>query len=432
MTREELYELVWTKPMTEVAKSFDVSGSYMARVCTVLNVPRPERGYWAKLAVGKAPAREPLPEAQPGDQLHWSKDGKLHPPPQPRVQIRRRRVSASPVPADSIHPLVRGARQHFETGRPVEDGAYLKPYKRLLLDVTASKTCLDKALTFANDLYIALQLAGRRVVMAPSGQGFHRGRVDEREERREQRNYYHTSLWSPDRPTLVYVGTVAIGLAIVEMSEQALMRYIGNSRYIRDADYIPPKASRGFTDHTWTTTREAPCGRLRLIAYSPYSRVTWTTDWQETKSTPLDKSLRIIVKALESAAVDLVAQLEEADRKAEIARREWEIAEERRRREEDQRRIQQSVKESRDHLGQVIQQWAEIMSIEQFLRGVEDHAANLPGEERQQLIERLTLARSFLGSQNPLDFFLSWKTPGERYQPLYGDGDVPKPSGRDS
>jgi len=165
---------------------------------------------------------------------------------------------------------------------------------------------------------------------------------------------------------------------------------------------------------------------------SPYSRVTWTTDWQETKSTPLDKSLRIIVKALESAAVDLVAQLEEADRKAEIARREWEIAEERRRREEDQRRIQQSVKESRDHLGQVIQQWAEIMSIEQFLRGVEDHAANLPGEERQQLIERLTLARSFLGSQNPLDFFLSWKTPGERYQPLYGDGDVPKPSGRDS
>lgn len=135
---------------------------------------------------------------------------------------------------------------------------------------------------------------------------------------------------------------------------------------------------------------------------------------------------------MESAAVDLVAQLEEADRKAEIARREWEIAEERRRREEDQRRIQQSVKESRDHLGQVIQQWAEIMSIEQFLRGVEDHAANLPGEERQQLIERLTLARSFLGSQNPLDFFLSWKTPGERYQPLYGDGDVPKPSGRDS
>lgn len=423
MTREELYELVWSKPMTEVAKGFDVSGSYMARVCTVLNVPRPERGYWAKLAVGKAPARDPLPEAQPGDQLHWSKDGKLHPPPQPRVQIRRQRTNSTAAPTDSIHPLVRGARQHFETGRPVEEGAYLKPYKRLLLDVTTSKTCLDKALAFANDLYIALQSAGHRVVTAPSGQGFYRGSVDEREERRGQRNNYYTSLWSPDRPTLVYVGTVAIGLAIVEMSEQTLMRYIGNGRYIPDADYLPPKASRRFADHTWTTTRENPSRRLRLVAYSPYPRVTWTTNWQETKSAPLDKSLRTIVKALESAAVGLVAQLEEADWKAEIARREREAAEERRRREEDQRRIQQSFKESRDHLGQVIQQWAEIMNIEQFLRGVEDHAANLSRDERRQVLERLSLARNFLGNQNPLEFFMSWKTPTERYQPLYRDNE---------
>jgi len=53
MTREELYELVWSKPMTEVAKSLGVSGSYMARVCTHLSVPRPNLGYWAKHAVGK-------------------------------------------------------------------------------------------------------------------------------------------------------------------------------------------------------------------------------------------------------------------------------------------------------------------------------------------------------------------------------------------
>ncbi|TFE94137.1 hypothetical protein B5M44_23870 [Shinella sumterensis] len=159
------------------------------------------------------------------------------------------------------------------------------------------------------------------------------------------------------------------------------------------------------------------------MAYSPYSRVTWTTDWQETKSVPLDKSLRTIVKALEAAAVALVAQLEEADRKAEIARREREAAEERRRREEDQRRIQQSFKESRDHLGQVIQQWAEIMNIEQFLRGVEDHAANLSRDERRQVLERLSLARNFLGNQNPLEFFMSWKTPTERYQPLYRDNE---------
>jgi hypothetical protein len=67
ISRDELYQLVWSKPMTKVAEQFDVSGSYLARICTLLNVPRPERGYWAKAAVGKAPAQLPLQPPQPGD-----------------------------------------------------------------------------------------------------------------------------------------------------------------------------------------------------------------------------------------------------------------------------------------------------------------------------------------------------------------------------
>jgi hypothetical protein len=50
ISREALYALVWSEPMTRVAERFGVSGSYMARVCELMNVPRPERGYWAKLA----------------------------------------------------------------------------------------------------------------------------------------------------------------------------------------------------------------------------------------------------------------------------------------------------------------------------------------------------------------------------------------------
>lgn len=57
ITREELHELVWSTPMIKVAEKFEVSGSYLARVCTELRVPRPERGCWAKLAAGKAPQR---------------------------------------------------------------------------------------------------------------------------------------------------------------------------------------------------------------------------------------------------------------------------------------------------------------------------------------------------------------------------------------
>jgi hypothetical protein len=52
-----------------------------------------------------------------------------------------------------VHGLVGGAKSHFEKGRPVDEGAYLKPYKKLLVDVTASLTNLDKALGLANDLF---------------------------------------------------------------------------------------------------------------------------------------------------------------------------------------------------------------------------------------------------------------------------------------
>lgn len=79
ISREELYRLVWAEPMTKVAARFDVSGSYLARMCTLLNVPRPERGYWAKMAVGKAPAQPLLPAPLPGDPLHWSKEGEKLP-----------------------------------------------------------------------------------------------------------------------------------------------------------------------------------------------------------------------------------------------------------------------------------------------------------------------------------------------------------------
>jgi len=54
VSREQLYKEVWAEPMTTVALRYKVSSSFLARVCTWLNVPRPERGYWAKLAVGKA------------------------------------------------------------------------------------------------------------------------------------------------------------------------------------------------------------------------------------------------------------------------------------------------------------------------------------------------------------------------------------------
>jgi hypothetical protein len=67
---------------------------------------------------------------------------------------------------------------------------------------------------------------------------------------------------------------------------------------------------------------------------------------------------------------------------------------------------------------QIIQAWATAMSIEQFFKGVEERAIELPASDQARILDRLQLARESIGTQDPLEFFLSWKAPKERYQPL--------------
>lgn len=205
------------------------------------------------------------------------------------------------------------------------------------------------------------------------------------------------------------------------MSENVTLRYV-NGKYIRESEYVPPRG-RYYVDHSFTTTRDLPSGRMRIVAYSPYGEVRWSKQWQETRTASLRGQIRTIVEAIEAAAPELVAKLKEADRQAEIRRQQWAVEEERRRREEDRRRVEQSIADSKAELRQVIERWSDLTSIERFLAGVEQRAEKLSEAERRHVLERLALARVFLGTQDPLDFFRGWKAPDERYVSRYvGDG----------
>ena len=61
ISRQDLYERVWSTPMTKLAKEFDISDVGLAKACRKNGIPTPPVGYWAKKAHGKAPARPPLP-----------------------------------------------------------------------------------------------------------------------------------------------------------------------------------------------------------------------------------------------------------------------------------------------------------------------------------------------------------------------------------
>ena len=65
-TREEFYELVWSKPVTHLAKEFAISDVALHKICRKHGIPNPPLGWWAKKAAGKKVKQTPLPEARAG------------------------------------------------------------------------------------------------------------------------------------------------------------------------------------------------------------------------------------------------------------------------------------------------------------------------------------------------------------------------------
>lgn len=64
--REELYKLVWTAPVSEVARKLGVSDVGLAKLCRRATIPLPGRGYWARVESGQQISTEPLPPAPAG------------------------------------------------------------------------------------------------------------------------------------------------------------------------------------------------------------------------------------------------------------------------------------------------------------------------------------------------------------------------------
>lgn len=60
LTRKALYELVWKKPITEIAKQYGLSDRGLGKLCERNGIPVPPRGYWAKIKSGQKLKKPPL------------------------------------------------------------------------------------------------------------------------------------------------------------------------------------------------------------------------------------------------------------------------------------------------------------------------------------------------------------------------------------
>ncbi len=361
--------------------------------------------------VGKMSKQPPLPEAEPNDELEWNRYGlprraKLPLPKPPRKRKSRLR-DRSELP--DRHPLLQGAQQYFDEARETSSG-YLRPSKRLMVDVIASKQTCSRALDVANELFLLLEERSYSVAFERHGLALRRYGVDEREKGGKDRNY--SDLWSPSRDTIVTIGSVLIGLTIFEMSENVEAKY-QDGKYVRVSE-LPVRKTRRYESYSWTSMHDLPSGRLCIQAYSPYQRADWKRQWRETKTGDFPGKLSAIVKELKRETATIAQLVEEGERKAEIERKEWEARQVIWRREEEERRRVKAIKDSREELAEIIKAWVKAKGIEDFFTDVERRAANLDEEQRSVVLERLTQARTLIDSTDALQWLVAWKTPEER------------------
>lgn len=291
ISREELYTLVWAGPGKVAAERVGVSDSYLGRVCTALDVPRPPKGWWMKRAAGRAPPPPPLPPPRPGTPHHWIKGG-------PSIKHLYRHDIWCNARRNGDHSLVHVARNVFGAAREERDGTHLSPRSYNTIDLTVSAGALESALSLANDLFNAFEACAHRVCIG-SRSGFIRPAMENWVQPPDRTRHVPPALWMPVAPTIVTVSGVPIGLAILEICKEVEMRYVGNG------EFEPASPGRRVHGVTWTEWRRVPTGRLKLVAYSPHHPAPWRREWVEARRNSLGRSAEAIVVELEAAAPTL-------------------------------------------------------------------------------------------------------------------------------
>ena len=254
-----------------------------------------------------------------------------------------------------------------------------------------------------------LEDGGNRVALAPHDfQHFRRSEFSHKEPPVGQPSMWDR--WAPDRPTVVYFGTVAIGLTLFEVSEDVDVVYIdGKSVRVSEA-----RAAKEQKYGSRVSRREMVSGRLGLRAYSPYPRASWEKRWIENRSGQLKGLFGEIERTLTEGATSIAKLVEEGERQAELERKRWEEQQRQWAREEDQRRKAKAFKGSRDELLLIVEQWSLATRIEKFFEDAARSSAHLDREAQAAVNERIARARSVLGGTNALERFGSWRSPEER------------------
>ncbi|ENJ7409894.1 hypothetical protein AB1867_002310 [Salmonella enterica] len=411
--REELYRLVWREPAERIASLYNISKEQLTKRCAELRIPRPLAGYWNALAKGTAPAVPALPDLKSGKVEKSPRKTSQAIPPSTKISSK----VAAPAPrkrartAGSGYALIDDLKTYLPVSSVTKDG-YYKPTKKKLLDLNVSETGFNSAIDFLSQFFAALGKQGYWVRLAEGNEGLHCQGIDIKEDPKEGGLRYD-SLWRPCSASIICVGDMLFAFNLAEMTEYVPAKEV-NGRYIRDETMFRWMREKYDKPFRYVIKHALPTGRFFLQLYSPYSSTNWQVEFRQTKQCGLISQIPKIISAIRDAVPLIKKQLEEARVKTEARRIQWELDEKRYREQDRIRREKEAYNASLAELKAIMVQWAEDKRIEQFFREVESEASMLGKNQKEQVMERLQLARQLLSEETAVELLQKWKMPQER------------------
>lgn len=174
LSRNELYDLVWSRAVSSLAREFGLSDVGLAKICRKHNIPRPPLGYWARVQAGQRVERTPLPRlsARMVDKLVIKC---REPKAEPLVDEAFAQMLSSatleqlvPIAAgEPLHPLVELTKTSLLASRPDSQGL-LEPRSTKSLRLSVGPDSVDRALGMLDA--IARWCDANSAVIGPSGE----------------------------------------------------------------------------------------------------------------------------------------------------------------------------------------------------------------------------------------------------------------------
>lgn len=378
LTREELYELVWTEPMQTIAARFGISDVALKKRCVKMRVPTPHRGYWAKKAAGlsvRRPVLPKLPASVRASDLTAVFTGTPKPPQQEEVEeagpaADQARFEALPENAIAVpelltdpHPLVATAVHLLRKSRTNAQHVLVPSGKKILaLEVTLGTA--DRAMLIYDTLIKALATRGFPVSVEA---------VTE-----ENQQVYRT---------LVTVRDERIRIAIEERID----------RTERQPD---PKAKYPTYGKQWDYV---PTGRLLLYMMPPSVSTRVRTSWNDAAKQRVEMRLNDFVVGL----VAVSEAIKQHRLEQEARELEWQ-AEQKRREEAEKRRKEEAARVRA--LGADLKAWRRATIVREYAA-----ALRIAAE-----------AASLLGEGSDFAWWLEWvESYAERIDPLLPKPEIP-------